>query len=251
MSYSTLRAPVDLGGQAHSGFQGQLGQQQAQHAGFRPPSLTTGTGQQHHKFSLCAKVLGDPSSQAVSACAGWAVTSSNCLVSLRQGHRSFAQHGQGLASSPMRCGASSSTTQRGSPGRTCARMARPGLFDGQEAPNTKPPCLARQGHGPATLKAVVMAPFLAAAPSAALPAHGHPLGAGSLSRRRACVAHIRHALVLLQPVHHVLLGFPVCVVLVHGQSNWWLYRCHRPAAAPAWRVSPGHRVCELYVARAG
>ena len=171
-----------------------------------------------------------------------------------QGHRAFAQRGQRLRQLL--------DAVRGFQQHHAARLARQhlhcsgafGLLDGQEPCKHKTPLFGAVGHGPCGTEGRGDAAG-SWQRHRAQPCLAHGLGqpgAGVAHAGRACVAHIRHTLPLLQPLHHLLgrLGF---VVLVHGQQ---LVRAFIDAIGPQQRlgvarVLAGHRVCELqYVQRA-
>ena len=171
-----------------------------------------------------------------------------------QGHRAFAQRGQRLRQFL--------DAVRGFQQHHAARLARQhlhcsgafGLLDGQEPCKHKTPLFGAVGHGPCGAEGRGDAAG-SWQRHRAQPCLAHGLGqpgAGVAHAGRACVAHIRHTLPLLQPLHHLLgrLGF---VVLVHGQQ---LVRAFIDAIGPQQRlgvarVLAGHRVCELqYVQRA-
>ncbi|CAN6484063.1 unnamed protein product [Victoria cruziana] len=94
-----------------------------------------------------------PASQAPSWSAGWVTICSNCLLSSRPRVTGRGPSGASAAArASMRCGASSSTTARGSAASCCTALLRSPALAGRKPAKTKAPC---SSTAPAALSAVV------------------------------------------------------------------------------------------------
>ena len=175
--------------------------------------------QQHHK--LAARALGRPIQPRGQRLRGLGGDFFKLLGQLaRQGDGALAQHSQGLG---QLADAVRRFEQHHAPGllgqllRNHVGALR--VLDGQEACKHKAAMLGAVGHGTRHAQCggdAARARQRYGAQACGL--HGsHQACAGVAHAGGARVAHIGHALALLQPVHHVLRGFGL-VVLVHGQQ---------------------------------